>query len=155
MAVVTKQVLIETPIERFYELVVDYPRYPEFVPGIKACRVRNGGAEKHVEYELDLGVKRLRYVLRMEETRPRRVAWSLVSGEMMKVSNGSWDLADENGRTRALYSVEIQIARPPLASHAARRAPRRCLDPPEERVLQDRGNPMWVRVNWRSGPGSH
>jgi ribosome-associated toxin RatA of RatAB toxin-antitoxin module len=118
MAVVTKQVLIETPIERFYELVVDYPRYPEFVPGIKACRVRNGGAEKHVEYELDLGVKRLRYVLRMEETRPRRVAWSLVSGEMMKVSNGSWDLADENGRTRALYSVEIQIARPPLVPQA-------------------------------------
>jgi ribosome-associated toxin RatA of RatAB toxin-antitoxin module len=118
MAVVTKQVLIETPVERFYDLVVDYERYPEFVPGIKGCRVRNGGPEKHVEYELDLGVKRLRYVLRMEETRPRRVAWSLVSGEMMKVSNGSWDLADENGRTRALYSVEIQIARPPLVPQA-------------------------------------
>jgi ribosome-associated toxin RatA of RatAB toxin-antitoxin module len=115
---VTKQVLIETPVERFYDLVVDYERYPEFVPGIKACRVRNGGAEKHVEYELDLGVKRLRYVLRMEEERPRRVAWSLVSGDLMKVSNGSWELADENGLTRAHYSVEIQISRPPLVPQA-------------------------------------
>jgi ribosome-associated toxin RatA of RatAB toxin-antitoxin module len=118
MAVVTKQVLIDAPLERFYDLVVDYERYPEFVPGIKACRVKNGGAEKHVEYELDLGVKRLRYVLRMEEARPRRVAWSLVSGELMKVSNGSWELADEHGRTRAHYSVEIQIARPPLVPQA-------------------------------------
>ena len=118
MAVVTKQVLIEAPLERFYDLVVDYERYPEFVPGIKACRVRNGGPEKHVEYELDLGVKRLRYVLRMEEARPRRVAWSLVSGDLMKVSNGSWELADEHGRTRAHYSVEIQIARPPLVPQA-------------------------------------
>jgi len=118
MAAVTKQVLIEIPVERFYDLVVDYERYPEFVPGIKACRVRDGGAEKHVEYELDLGVKRLRYVLRMEEVRPRRVAWSLVSGDLMKVSNGSWELADENGRTRAHYSVEIQISRPPLVPQA-------------------------------------
>jgi coenzyme Q-binding protein COQ10 len=118
MAVVTKQVLIDTPVDRFYDLVVDYERYPEFVPGIKACRVRNGGPEKHVEYELDLGVKRLRYVLRMEEARPRRVSWSLVSGDLMKVSNGSWELADENGRTRAHYSVEIQVARPPLVPQA-------------------------------------
>lgn len=118
MAVVTKQVLIDTPLDRFYDLVVDYERYPEFVPGIKACRVKNGGPEKHVEYELDLGVKRLRYVLRMEEARPRRVSWSLVSGDLMKVSNGSWELADENGRTRAHYSVEIQIARPPLVPQA-------------------------------------
>jgi ribosome-associated toxin RatA of RatAB toxin-antitoxin module len=117
MAVVTKQVLIEAPVDRFYELVVDYERYPEFVPGIKACRVKPG-AERHVEYELDLGVKRIRYVLRMAEDRPRRVAWSLVSGELMKVSNGSWDLEDEGGRTRALYSVEIQIARPPLVPQA-------------------------------------
>ncbi len=114
MAVVTKQVLIEAPVERFYEIVVDYERYPEFVPGIRRCRVRDGKGDKQVEYELDLGVRRIKYVLRHEEQRPRRVAWSLVSGDMMKVSNGSWELSDDQGRTRALYSVEIQISRPPL-----------------------------------------
>lgn len=114
MATVTKQVLIDVPIEKFFDIVVDYERYPEFVPGVRACRVRDGGGEKHVEYELDLGVKRIRYVLRMAEQRPTRVSWSLVSGEMMKVSNGSWDLTAEGGKTRARYSVEIQIARPPL-----------------------------------------
>jgi coenzyme Q-binding protein COQ10 len=114
MANVTKEVLIEAPVEKVYDIVVDYPRYPEFVPGIRASRVREANGEKHVEYELDLGVRKVRYVLRMSETRPTRVSWSLVSGEMMKVSNGSWDLAADGGNTRALYTVEIQISRPPL-----------------------------------------
>jgi len=114
MAQVTKEVLIDVPVEVFYDLVVDYERYPEFVPGIRACRIRDGKGDKHVEYELDLGVKRIRYVLRMVERRPTHVAWSLVSGEMMKVSNGSWDLSPADGRTRALYTVDIQISRPPL-----------------------------------------
>jgi len=118
MAQVTKEVLIDVPVEAFYDLVVDYERYPEFVPGIRACRVRNGTGDKHVEYELDLGVKRIRYVLQMVEQRPTRVAWSLVSGEMMKVSNGSWDLSPADGRTRALYTVDIQISRPPLVPQA-------------------------------------
>jgi ribosome-associated toxin RatA of RatAB toxin-antitoxin module len=118
MAVVTKQVLIHAPVERFYEIVVDYERYPEFVPGIRRCRIRDGKGEKQVEYELDLGIRRIKYVLRHEEQRPRRVAWSLVSGDMMKVSNGSWELSADDDRTRAIYSVEIQISRPPLVPQA-------------------------------------
>ncbi len=118
MAVVTKQVLIDAPVERFYDIVVDYERYPEFVPGIRRCRVRSAPGEKQVEYELDLGIRRIKYVLRHEEQRPRRVSWSLVSGDMMKVSNGSWELSSEGDGTRAIYSVEIQISRPPLVPQA-------------------------------------
>ncbi len=114
MAAVTQEILIGVPVERFYDIVVDYERYPEFVPGIHACRGLKQKPEKHVEYQLDLGVKRIRYVLRMDETRPTHVAWSLVSGDMMKVSNGSWELSARDGKTHAIYSVEIQIARPPL-----------------------------------------
>jgi LDH2 family malate/lactate/ureidoglycolate dehydrogenase len=82
MAKVTKQVVVNTPLERFYDLVVDYERYPEFVPGIHGCRILKDGPEKHVEYQLDLGVKRIKYVLRMEERRPTHVAWSLVESNL-------------------------------------------------------------------------
>lgn len=118
MAIVRKEVTIDVPVEEFFDLLVDYARYPEFVPGVRACRVRDGRGDRQVEYELDIGLKRIRYVLRHEEERPRLVRWSLVSGEMMKVSNGSWELAAEKGSTRALYSVDIQIARPPLLPQA-------------------------------------
>jgi ribosome-associated toxin RatA of RatAB toxin-antitoxin module len=118
MAVVKQQIVIEVPIDRFYDLVVDYERYPEFVPGIKGCTVKAKGPPRQVEYELDLGLKRIKYTLRHDEEKPRRVAWSLVSGEMMKVSNGSWELEDLGGRTRAHYAVEVQIAKPPLIPQA-------------------------------------
>lgn len=115
---VTREIVVGVPVERFFDLVVDYARYPEFVPGIKACRVKSAGPHKDVEYELDVGIKRIRYVLRHVEERPHRVSWSLVSGDMMKVSNGSWELGDAGGKTRARYSVEVQIARPPLIPQA-------------------------------------
>ena len=118
MATVTREVIIDAPLEKVFDLVVDYARYPEFVPGIKACRVKSTAPHKDVEYELDVGIKRIRYVLRHVEERPRRVSWSLVSGDMMKVSNGSWELGDAGGKTRARYSVEVQIARPPLIPRA-------------------------------------
>ena len=113
MAAVTEQIDIDVPVERFFDVVVDYERYPEFVPGIKACRVKSE-APRQVEYELDLGLKRIRYTLRHEEERPRKVTWTLVTGEMMKVSNGSWELEDLGGRTRARYAVEVRVSRPPL-----------------------------------------
>ncbi len=118
MAAISKEIVIGVPVERFYDVVVDYERYPEFVPGIRACRVRATTPEKQVEYELDIGIKRIRYVLRHDERRPSLVAWSLVSGEAMKVSNGSWELGDADGNTLARYTVEIQIAKLPLVPQA-------------------------------------
>lgn len=118
MSVVTQEVFIDAPIDRVYDVIVDYERYPEFVPGIRSCRVLPGGPEKRVEYELDLGIKRIKYVLRHLEDRPRKVTWSLVSGDLMKVSNGSWELHAEGDRTRAHYSVEVLIAKPPLVPQA-------------------------------------
>ena len=114
MAAVSKEIVFDRPAEQVFAVLIDYARYPEFVPGIKACRVKSTSPHKDVEYELDVGIKRIRYVLRHVEERPRRVSWSLVSGDMMKVSSGSWDLSDAGGKTRARYSVEVQIAKPPL-----------------------------------------
>jgi hypothetical protein len=33
---------------------------------------------------------------------------------MMKVSTGSWELTEEGDKTRAAYTVDIQISRPAL-----------------------------------------
>jgi ribosome-associated toxin RatA of RatAB toxin-antitoxin module len=118
VALVSKEVLVEAGVEKLFDVIVDYARYPEFVPGMKGCRVLEVPGAKHVEYELDLGLRRIRYVLRHEESRPTRVSWSLVSGEVLKVSNGSWELTAEGARTRARYSVDIQIAKPPLVPQA-------------------------------------
>lgn len=118
MALVSQEIVVQAGIEAFFDILVDYARYPEFVPGIKGCTVKKAGPRTHVEYDLDLGLRRIRYVLEHVEERPRRVSWSLVSGEVLKVSNGSWDLTDEGGATRARYSVDIQIGKLPLVPQA-------------------------------------
>jgi coenzyme Q-binding protein COQ10 len=114
MAEVSREIVMSCTPDRLFDVVVDYARYPEFVPGIKACRVLPGSGDRQVEYELDIGLKRIKYVLRHLEQRPTRVSWSLVSGDSLKVSNGSWELAPEGTGTKARYSVDIQIAKPPL-----------------------------------------
>jgi ribosome-associated toxin RatA of RatAB toxin-antitoxin module len=113
---VQREVVVAAAPDRFFDLVADFARYPEFVPGVKATRVRPAapGAPVDVEYEVDLGVKTIRYVLRHVLDRPRGMTWSLLSGDWMKVSNGSWHLEDQGGQTRARYAVEIRIAKPPL-----------------------------------------
>ncbi len=111
---VTQEVLVAAPAEVLFGVIVDYARYPEFVPSVKACEVERSAGATRVGYTVDLGLRTIRYTLRHEEERPWRVWWSLVSGEWMKVSSGSWELTEEGGRTRARYTVEVQIAKPPL-----------------------------------------
>lgn len=115
MAAASLEVRIAAPIDRVWGVIVDYARYPEFVPGVRGCRVvgERGGA-RQVEYEVDLGVRRIRYVLALREDRPRRVSWSLVEGDLLTRSDGSWELSGTGGETLARYTVDVQISRPPL-----------------------------------------
>ncbi|MGB8931076.1 MAG: SRPBCC family protein [Anaeromyxobacteraceae bacterium] len=115
MGAITRRIRIAAPIERVWAVIVDYGRYPEFVPGVLSCRVvgSTGGA-RQVEYTVDLAVRQVRYVLAHHEERPHRVAWSLVRGDLLARSDGSWELTEDGDGTLASYTVDVQIARPPL-----------------------------------------
>ncbi|MBI5066730.1 MAG: SRPBCC family protein [Deltaproteobacteria bacterium] len=114
MAMVTSEVLVAVPPEKLFAVIQDYDRYPEFVPTVKSCKARRGAGGVEVDYELDLGLKKIAYTLQLVEEPPRRVAWTLKKSDWMKVSSGSWELFDEGAKTRAVYSVDIQIQKPPL-----------------------------------------
>jgi len=111
----TREIRIEAPIERVWGVIVDYERYPEFVPGVRACRVVGLAAgARQVEYDVDLAIRRVRYVLSIREERPRRVEWSLWSGELLTRSDGAWELVEEGDATLARYTADVEVARPPL-----------------------------------------
>jgi ribosome-associated toxin RatA of RatAB toxin-antitoxin module len=116
---VSKEMVVDVPVEAFWKVIADYGAYPGFVPGVKRCRVvHDDKGVKDVEYEVDLGVKTIKYVLRHLEQAPNRMTWSLVKGDMMKVSNGAWELSNHSGNTLARYTVEVQVAKPPLVPQA-------------------------------------
>jgi len=114
MAMVSSEVLVAVTPEELFEIIRDYDRYPEFVPTVKSCKARRGPSGVEVDYELDLGLKRIAYTLKLVEEPPHRVRWTLAKGDWMKVSSGSWELSAAGDKTRAVYSVDIQIQKPPL-----------------------------------------
>ncbi|HVP66195.1 MAG TPA: SRPBCC family protein [Anaeromyxobacteraceae bacterium] len=116
---ISREMVVRVPVDRFYDLVVDYERYPEFVPSVRGCKVVHvAKGHRDVEYRVDLGVRTIQYVLRHIEVRPEKVTWSLVKGDMMKVSSGAWELMPHAGNTLARYTVEVQVTKPPLIPQA-------------------------------------
>jgi ribosome-associated toxin RatA of RatAB toxin-antitoxin module len=116
---VSKEMVVDVPVEAFWKVIADYDAYGGFVPGVKRCKVvHDDRGVKDVEYEVDLGVKTIKYVLRHLETAPHKMTWSLLKGDMMKVSNGAWELSNHAGKTLARYTVEVQVQKPPLVPQA-------------------------------------
>ena len=92
--------------EQFFKLITDFPSYPQFLSEVKACRVRKSeGARQLVEFEVSV-VKSFTYRLWMTAEAPRRLSWTLESGDLFKTSEGSWTLEDRGGDVRATYAVD-------------------------------------------------
>jgi len=121
MASATRSIVIDASLERVFDVIADYPRYPEFLSEVKSIRTsdRNGN-QVDIHYEVDV-LKRIHYTLRMVEERPRSLRWTFVKGEVMKDNHGSWALEPTpDGRTRATYTVDVAVGllvpRPILAA---------------------------------------
>ena len=110
MPAATRSIVINTPPERVFDIIVDYDRYAEFLPEVKEARSRNRkGNEVDVDYGIDV-VKRIRYTLHHVEERPRSVRWTFVKGELMKDNHGNWTLEPTpDGKTRATYTIEVGV----------------------------------------------
>ncbi|MBZ4421700.1 type II toxin-antitoxin system RatA family toxin [Myxococcus sp. RHSTA-1-4] len=106
----TRTIVINAPVEKVFDVITQYERYPEFLPEVKEIRTSNRqGGQVDVHYKVDV-VKTIRYSIRVNEERPKRMAWSFIEGEMMKDNKGSWVLEPEGeGKTRATYTVEMAL----------------------------------------------
>ncbi|QSQ25220.1 SRPBCC family protein [Pyxidicoccus parkwayensis] len=106
----TRTIVINAPVEKVFDVITQYERYPEFLPEVKEIRTSNRqGSTVDVHYKVDV-MKTVRYSIRVTEERPRRMAWSFIEGEVMKDNKGSWVLEPEGeGKTRATYNVEMAL----------------------------------------------
>jgi uncharacterized membrane protein len=105
-----KDIVIEAPIERVFDIIVDYEHYPEFLPDMKAVIVES--RHEHVavvRFELEL-IMRISYTLRLEEDRPHRLSWTLEQAKMMRENVGGWRLSETpEGHTHAVYGLEVSL----------------------------------------------
>jgi ribosome-associated toxin RatA of RatAB toxin-antitoxin module len=110
MAKTEQSIVIDAPIEKVFDIIVDYEKYPEFLPEMRSAQVHSrtdGIAE--VTFELEI-IMRLGYTLRLVEERPHQVSWTLKAAKMMSANNGGWKLeAMGPSSTRATYGLEIKL----------------------------------------------
>ena len=94
--------------EEFYKILVDYPKYSDFLSEVKKCQVvQESGNRKLVEYDVSV-IKTFKYRMWMSETPNSKVEWTLDSGDIFKTSTGSWVLQPAAGgnKTKATYTVD-------------------------------------------------
>ncbi len=110
MATASRTEVVDVDINKLYDVIVDYARYPEFVDGVSSTKVlsQNETTAK-VEYSVNM-IKSFKYVLATTQSRPNKVSWVLESGDLFKKNDGNWTLKDlGNGKTEVTYSLEVDF----------------------------------------------
>jgi len=122
MASARVSIEVDVPPGRFFEVVSDYGRYPEFLPGVKAVSVGpRAGDSVEVTYRLDGRIKIVEFTLLHVETPPAQIEWRLVRGELMKRDEGRWTLVrSPSGGTTATYAIELELM--PMVPRALEKA---------------------------------
>jgi len=100
---------VDVSPDTLFDVIVDYAKYPEFLDSVGTVSVLNSSdASALVKYEVEV-IKKVHYTLKMSHQRPNKVTWSLDSSNVMKRSEGSWELTElPGGRTRATYTIDVK-----------------------------------------------
>lgn len=110
MPIVSRTEIFNVEQEKLYDLLIRYEDYPEFMDGVSGVEVlerdENGA---RVEYSLNI-IKKFRYILNLQQTRPTKISWSFESGDIFKKNEGSWALKNlSGGRTEVTYTLDVDI----------------------------------------------
>jgi len=113
MAQASRSVTVNVPPEKLFDVIVDYEKYPEFLPEVKKVHVNAGqGSIKEVTYTVDIKAKVITYTLKHTAEKPSKVAWTMIKGEMMKGNDGAWTLkaGAQPGTTEATYTIDLKLS---------------------------------------------
>lgn len=110
MATASRTEVVDVDINKLYDVLVDYAKYPEFVDGVSEIKVisKTETAAK-VEYGINM-IKSFKYIINIKQEKPTRVSWTLDSGDLFKKNDGEWKLKDMgNGKTEVTYSLDLDF----------------------------------------------
>ncbi len=103
-------ILIDAAAEPIWKLINDCRQTPEFIPGLKSCRVlQQDESWDLIEHRMQISrlLPEVKYVFRAEYQRNRRVDFKRTSGDL-KEFEGSWVLENVPGgnpQTLVVYSI--------------------------------------------------
>ena len=81
MAKAERSVVIEAPPDQVFAVIVDFEKYPEFLPEVKKVKVESGAGDvKEVTYTVDVKAKLITYTLKHTARPPAELLWTMVRG---------------------------------------------------------------------------
>lgn len=122
--------LINAPLQRCVDVVLDFERYPEWARDVKEATVRAHDAQgrpSRVEYRASALGRSTHYTLEYDYSQaPARLSWHLVEGDIMRALNGAYSFVEVEGGTQVFYELELDLV-VPLPGFVKRRAEARIL----------------------------
>ena len=113
----TQSIVVDAPAADVMAVIADFPSYPQWVAAAKKVEVEemgDDGRARRVHFVLDAGAVKDDYVLEYDWDDDRQVTWNLVKGQMQKRQEGSYTLAETDGRTEVTYKITIDLSIPML-----------------------------------------
>ncbi|MDO9181144.1 MAG: SRPBCC family protein [Bacteriovorax sp.] len=110
MASASRTEVVDVEINKLYDVLVDYAKYPDFVDGVNGIKVISQNENSaEVEYSINM-IKNFKYIIKIKQERPTRLSWVLDSGDLFKKNDGEWKLKDlGNGKTEVSYSLDLDF----------------------------------------------
>ena len=104
--------VLDVDYGKFYDTIISYENYPQFVTGCKKIEVeRKAPGHCRVKYFANILGKDLWYVLDHREDRTNGlITWELVESDLLKVDSGTWNLKSAGaGKTEVTYTIDIEF----------------------------------------------
>jgi len=105
----SKSVVVNVTPEQFFSVLVDYAKYPEFLPEVKKTAVEGTPPDALVHYTIDIKAKTINYTVQMKADPGKKLSWHMTKGEMMKENKGAWTLKPVPQGTEATYDIELKL----------------------------------------------
>ena len=96
--------------QQCFDALVDFDSYPQWQSVVLSAEVRardEGARTVDVAFEVDLRLRRVRYVLRYHLAPPSRITWSQLEGDVHRIEGGYTLEPTGDGTTLATYEVDI------------------------------------------------
>ncbi|MGA1156591.1 MAG: SRPBCC family protein [Ilumatobacteraceae bacterium] len=127
---------IAAPLERCWAIATDFEKYPDWATDVKSAVVRErdtDGRATEVEFRTSALGRSTHYVFAYDySAAPHRLAWRMVSGDIMRAVDGAYMFApDASGGVVLTYNLSIDLI-VPLPGFVKRRAEVRILNTVKE-----------------------
>lgn len=105
----TTSIIIDVPPKVIYDVVLDFEKYPEFLPDVKNVDVEKKGKQLFATFEISV-IKKIKYTLHFTTEPAKKVVWTFAQGGFFKDNHGYWQFEEiKKGQTRATYHVEVDF----------------------------------------------